>query len=75
MMEDTARYFRLMREWADSQSGSRRILEELNIPRENREAAFDELDRVISQWANKYHVQSGQPTVIQMAMGDSDSPR
>ncbi|MEM8502424.1 MAG: heterocyst differentiation control protein [Cyanobacteria bacterium P01_D01_bin.1] len=75
MMEDTARYFRLMREWADSQSGSRRILEELNIPKENREAAFDELDRVISQWANKYHDQSGQPTVVQMAMGDSDSPR
>ena len=74
MMEDTARYFRLMREWADSQSGTRRILEELNIPGENREAAFDELDKVISQWANKYHQDGGQPTVVQMAMGDSDSP-
>ena len=74
MMEDTARYFRLMREWADSQSGTRRILEELNIPSEDREAAFDELDKVISQWANKYHQDGGQPTVVQMAMGDSDSP-
>lgn len=74
MMEDTARYFRLMREWADSQSGTRRILEELNIPSENREEAFDELDKVISKWANKYHEDGGQPTVVQMAMGDSDSP-
>ena len=74
MMEDTARYFRLMREWADSQSGTRRILEELNIPSENREAAFDELDQLISKWANKYHEDGGQPTVVQMAMGDSDSP-
>lgn len=74
MMEDTARYFRLMREWADSQSGTRRILEELNIPIDNREAAFDELDKVISQWANKYHQDGGQPTVVQMAMGDSDLP-
>ena len=74
MMEDTARYFRLMREWADSQSGTRRILEELNIPSDNREAAFDELDQLISQWANKYHEDGGQPTVVQMAMGNSDSP-
>ena len=75
MMEDTARYFRLMREWADSKSGTRRILEELNIPSEDREAAFDELDQLISQWANKYHTDGGQPTVVQMAMGDSDSPQ
>ncbi|MGB3301039.1 MAG: heterocyst differentiation control protein [Phormidesmis sp.] len=74
MMDDTARYFRLMREWASAEQGTRRILEELNIPAENRETAFDELDRLISAWANKYHDDSGQPTVVQMAMGDSDSP-
>lgn len=74
MMDDTARYFRLMREWANSQQGTRRILEELNIPSENREVAFDELDQIISKWANKYHTIGGKPTVIQMAMGDSDSP-
>lgn len=73
MMDDTARYFRLMREWADSHKGTRRILEELNIPQEKRETAFDELDALISQWANKYHDDKGQPTVVQMAMGDSDS--
>ncbi len=74
MMEDTARYFRLMREWADTKPGARRILEELNIPLNRREAAFDELDQLISKWANKYHMDGGYPTVIQMAMGDSDSP-
>ena len=73
MMEDTARYFRLMREWADKRQGTRRILEELNIPTEQREAAFDELDTLISQWANKYHNDEGHPTVVQMAMGDSES--
>jgi len=74
MMDDTARYFRLMREWADAHKGTRRILEELNIPLDQREAAFDELDGLISAWANKYHDEQGQPTVVQMAMGDSDSP-
>ncbi len=74
MMDDTARYFRLMREWTNCHQGTRRILEELNIPSEKREAAFDELDQLISQWANKYHADGGKPTVIQMAMGDSDSP-
>jgi hypothetical protein len=75
MMDDTARYFRLMREWASADQGTRRILEELNIPAENRETAFDELDQIISAWANKYHDENGQPTVVQMAMGDSDSPQ
>lgn len=75
MMDDTARYFRLMREWASAHQGTRRILEELNIPTSKREAAFDELDQLISQWANKYHDESGQPIVVQMAMGDSDSPQ
>lgn len=75
MMDDTARYFRLMREWANSHPGTRRILEELNIPQGKRETAFDELDQLISQWANKYHDDAGQPTVVQMAMGDSDSPQ
>ncbi|MGB7087462.1 MAG: heterocyst differentiation control protein [Phormidesmis sp.] len=75
MMDDTARYFRLMREWANSHKGTRRILEELNIPEDRRETAFDELDQLISTWANKYHNEGGQPTVIQMAMGDSDSPQ
>lgn len=75
MMDDTARYFRLMREWASSRQGTRRILEELNIPSDKREVAFDELDQLISEWANKYHEEAGQPTVVQMAMGDSDSPQ
>ena len=75
MMDDTARYFRLMREWADADKGTRRILEELNIPEGKREQAFDELDNLISTWANKYHDDEGQPTVVQMAMGDSDSPQ
>lgn len=72
MMADTARYFRLMREWAGAQQGTRRILEELNILGEQREAAFDELDQLISQWADKYHEEGGKPIVVQMAMGDSD---
>jgi len=75
MMDDTARYFRLMREWADADKDTRRILEELNIPEDKRETAFDELDALISAWANKHHDDAGQPTVVQMAMGDSDSPQ
>jgi len=69
MVDDTAQYFRMMREWANRASGTMRVLEELNIPEQDREAALKELDQVIRAWADKYHQPGGEPTLLQMVVG------
>ncbi len=69
MVEDTARYFRLMREWAERQEKTMRVLEELDIPPERLEDAMNELDHVIRAWADKYHDAEGLPMVLQMVLG------
>ncbi|NEQ44138.1 MAG: heterocyst differentiation master regulator HetR [Leptolyngbya sp. SIOISBB] len=73
MLEDTARYFRMMREWAERQGDTVRILEELDIPPENLAEAIAELDAKIRAWADKYHASGGRPMVLQMAMGHQDT--
>ncbi|MEM9006948.1 MAG: heterocyst differentiation master regulator HetR [Cyanobacteria bacterium P01_F01_bin.86] len=69
MLEDTARYFRMMREWAENQGNTIRILEELDIPPEKQTLALAELDEVIRAWADKHHQVGGHPMVLQMAIG------
>ena len=69
MVEDTAQYFRLMRDWADRKPNVMRVLEELDIPPENFNQAMDELDEVIRAWADKYHRTDGEPMVLQMVFG------
>lgn len=69
MVEDTAQYFRMMREWASQEAGTMRVLEELDIPSDRREVALQELDEVIRAWADKYHQPGGDPTLLQMAVG------
>lgn len=69
MLEDTARYFRMMREWAERQGNTVRILEELDIPAEQLSDAMAELDERIRAWADKYHAAGGHPMVLQMAVG------
>lgn len=72
MIEDTARYFRLMRDWADKQPPVMRVLEELDIPPENIEQAKQELDEVIRTWADKHHRAGGETMVLQMVFGPKD---
>ncbi|HEY9879996.1 MAG TPA: heterocyst differentiation master regulator HetR [Leptolyngbyaceae cyanobacterium] len=72
MIEDTAQYFRMMREWANRRPGTMRVLEELDIPSETREEAFRELDEVIRTWADKYHCKGGETTLLQMVIGHQD---
>jgi hypothetical protein len=69
MIEDTARYFRLMREWAARQPQVIRLLEELDISPEQTDQAIAELDEIIRTWADKYHTSGGQPMVLQMIFG------
>ncbi len=69
MLEDTARYFRMMREWSERQGDTVRILEELDIPPDKLSIAIAELDDKIRAWADKYHESGGRPMVLQMAVG------
>ena len=69
MIDDTAQYFRMIREWASRMPGTMRVLEELDIPAEDRESAFQELDEVIRAWADKFHKTGGEPTLLQMVIG------
>jgi hypothetical protein len=73
MVEDTARYFRLMKDWADRQGKVIRILEELDIPADRIDQAFAELDQIIRDWADRYHQTGGRPIVLQMVVGAKES--
>jgi hypothetical protein len=72
MVEDTARYFRLMNAWADRTPQVMRVLEELDIPVDRIPQALDELDEIIRAWADRYHQAGGEPTVLQMVFGPKD---
>ncbi|NEP60706.1 MAG: heterocyst differentiation master regulator HetR [Symploca sp. SIO2G7] len=71
VVEDTARYFRLMRDWADRKPKVMRILEELDILPENMDQALEELDEIIRAWGDKYHSDKGEaePVILQMVVG------
>ncbi len=69
MVEDTARFFGLMKGWADRQSNYMRVLETLDIPSDRVDQALEELDEVIRQWADRYHEDGGKPFIMQMALG------
>lgn len=75
MVEDTARFFRLMKEWAERQPQVARILEELNLVPEQQQQAFEELDELVRGWANRYHQPQGIPFVLQMVLGTRDTER
>ena len=69
MIEDTARFFRMMRDWAEREPKVMRVLEELDILPERFEAAKAELDEVIRAWADKYHHKDGETVILQMVFG------
>ena len=72
MVEDTARYFRLMRDWAERQPKVMRALEELDIPPDRIEQALEELDEILRQWADRYHQADGEAMVLQLIFGPKE---
>jgi hypothetical protein len=72
MVEDTARYFRMMKDWAERKANAMRALEELDIPLEKMQEAMEELDEIIRAWADKYHSDGGTPMILQMVFGNQD---
>jgi Peptidase family S48/Heterocyst differentiation regulator C-terminal Hood domain len=75
MVEDTARFFRLLKGWSERQEHVMRVLEELDIPPDRIDRALEELDEVIRAWADRYHKEGGQPIVVQMAVGPNDEEK
>lgn len=69
VVEDTARYFSLMRSWSERQPQVVRILEELNISADCVDQALQELDTLISTWADRHHHPDGEPFILQMVVG------
>ncbi|HEY9664996.1 MAG TPA: heterocyst differentiation control protein, partial [Allocoleopsis sp.] len=69
MVEDTARYFRMMKNWAERIPNVARILEELDIPEDRVEEALAELDTIIRNWADRHHQEGGTTIVLQMMIG------
>lgn len=72
MIEDTARFFRLMQDWVSRQERVIRVLEELDIPSDRIDQAAEELDEILRQWADRYHQAGGKPFVVQMVFGPVD---
>ena len=72
MIEDTARYFRMMRDWAEKKPQVMRVFEELDIPPNKVAQAKEELDEIIRAWADKYHHRGGQTMIVQMVFGDKE---
>ncbi|MEO0535253.1 MAG: heterocyst differentiation master regulator HetR [Cyanobacteria bacterium P01_A01_bin.123] len=73
MVEDTAQYFRMMRQWADRHPQVMRILEELDITSQKLPQAMAELDEIIRAWADKYHAAGEETIVLQMTMGPKEA--
>jgi hypothetical protein len=72
MVEDTARYFRMMKNWAERRRNAMRLLEEFDILPEKMEQAMEELDEVIRAWADKYHQDGGIAVVLQTVFGERE---
>jgi hypothetical protein len=72
MVEDTARYFKLMKDWAERQPRVMRVLEELDIPPERIDRAIEELDEILRQWADRYHEKGGKAMLVQMVFGPKE---
>lgn len=73
MIEDTARFFRMMKDWSERQPGVVRILEELDIPADQIDQALEELDVVIRSWADRHHQAGGKTFLLQMVTGPKES--
>jgi hypothetical protein len=72
MLEDTARFFCMIKDWSEKKGNVMRVMEELDIPPKNMEKARQELDEIIKQWADRYHQRGGKTMIVQMVFGEKE---
>ncbi|NJR70610.1 MAG: heterocyst differentiation master regulator HetR [Synechococcales cyanobacterium CRU_2_2] len=70
-VEDTARFFRMMRDWAQRRPHAMRVLEELDIPEDQVAGALTELDQLLREWGDRHHRPGGKAIAVQMVVGPS----
>lgn len=73
MIEDTARFFRMMQAWTHECPNVIRIVEELDIYPDQVEQALASLDEILRSWADQFHQEGGEPLVLQMVVGSKDN--
>lgn len=72
-VEDTARFFGMMRRWSQREPQVMRVLEELDIPQDQVPAAMAELDQLLRDWGDRYHRETGdRHLVLQMVVGPGE---
>lgn len=69
MMDDLARFSKLMQGWVVERPDVLRGLEVFDVPPEQREQALAELDELLKAWADKYHQEGGYPMILQLMAG------
>ena len=69
MIQDVARFFQLLQDWVTEKPGVMRILETFDVDPAAKDAALQELDEMLTSWADKYHRDGGFPMILQMAVG------
>ncbi|MEM6837318.1 MAG: heterocyst differentiation control protein [Cyanobacteria bacterium P01_C01_bin.120] len=69
MMDDLARFSKLMQGWVVERPDILRGLEVFDVPLEQHDEALAELDELLKAWADKYHQEGGHPMILQLAAG------
>ena len=69
MMDDLARFSKLMQGWVIERPDIFRGLEVFDVPQDQRHEALTELDSLLKAWADKYHQEGGYPMILQLAAG------
>ena len=69
MLDDLARFGKLMQGWVVERPDVLRGLEVFDVAPEQREQALAELDTMLKGWADKYHQEGGHPMILQLAAG------
>ncbi len=72
MMDDLARFCKLMQGWVVERPDVLRGLEVFDVHPHQRNAALEELDELLRAWADKYHQDGGYPMILQLAAGTRD---
>lgn len=72
MIDDVARFCKLMQGWVVEKPDIFRALEVFDVDTERQTEALEELDQLLRDWADKYHKDGGHPMILQLAAGTRD---
>jgi hypothetical protein len=74
LIQDVARFFKLMLQWLDGDLHTLRAVETFEMCPGKEKEAIAEMDAFLRAWADKYHQEGGTPMLLQTAIGTDDDP-